>query len=158
LQRQLDRSGDGQSTLPALGFAQNRLGEKMKAEAVLHFTIPVKDLDRSEDFYTGVLGLTKVRRNNHMIFMRCGETYFVLTLSENPIAPNVGDKHDIHTAFIYRGERYDAMKQELAAKGVPVFKEEMREHGTFQGRSAYFHDPDRNVIEIMDLRGEPVPE
>ena len=130
----------------------------MKAEAVLHFTIPVKDLDRSEAFYTGILGLTKVRRNNHMVFMRCNDQYFVLTLSENPINPNVGDKHDIHTAFIYRGERYDQMKTFVAGKGHPIFKEEMREHGTFRGRSAYFLDPDRNVIELMDLQGEPVPE
>lgn len=134
------------------------MGGEMEAEGVLHFTIPVKDLDRSEAFYTGMLGLTKVRRNNHMVFMRCGQTYFVLTLSENEIAPNRGDKHDIHTAFIYRGERYDRMKDFVAEKGCRIFKEEMREHGTFRGRSAYFHDPDRNVIEIMDLQGEPVPE
>jgi catechol 2,3-dioxygenase-like lactoylglutathione lyase family enzyme len=130
----------------------------MKAEAVLHFTIPVKELDRSEAFYTGILGLTKVRRNNHMVFMRCENSYFVLTLSENEINPNVGDKHDIHTAFVFRGDAYDAMKKMLAEKNLRVFKEEMREHGTFRGRSAYFHDPDRNVIEIMDLHGEPVPE
>jgi catechol 2,3-dioxygenase-like lactoylglutathione lyase family enzyme len=130
----------------------------MQAEAVLHFTIPVKDLDRSEAFYTGVLGLTKVRRNNHMVFMRCENSYFVLTLSENDINPNVGDKHDIHTAFIYRGERYDAMKKELAERNIRIFKEEMREHGTFQGRSAYFHDPDRNVIEIIDLQNDPMAD
>jgi catechol 2,3-dioxygenase-like lactoylglutathione lyase family enzyme len=146
------------SAAPGSSLTGKTQGKKMQAEAVLHFTIPVKDLDRSEAFYTGVLGLTKVRRNNHMVFMRCENTYFVLTLSENDINPNQGDKHDIHTAFVYRGERYDAMKKELAEKNIRIFKEEMREHGTFQGRSAYFHDPDRNVIEIMDMRGEPVPE
>ncbi len=130
----------------------------MKAEGVLHFTIPVKDLDISEAFYTGVLGLTRVRRNNHMVFMRCADSYFVLTLSENPITPNVGDKHDIHTAFIYRGLAYDKMKTFLADQNIRIFKEEDRSHGTFQGRSAYFHDPDRNVIEIMDLHGSPIPE
>jgi catechol 2,3-dioxygenase-like lactoylglutathione lyase family enzyme len=130
----------------------------MKAEAVLHFAIPVKDLDRSEAFYTGILGLTKVRRNNHMVFMRCEDTYFVLTYSELPIKINDGDKHDIHTAFVYRGERYDQMKKFLAEKNIRIFKEEDRMHGTFRGRSAYFHDPDRNVIEIMDLREPPVAE
>jgi catechol 2,3-dioxygenase-like lactoylglutathione lyase family enzyme len=130
----------------------------MEAEAVLHFTIPVKDLDRSEAFYTQLLGLKKMRRNDHMVFMRCADQYFVLTLSENPINPNNGNKHDIHTAFIYRGERYDQMKALLAEKGHPIFHEELREHGTFRGRSAYFHDPDRNVIELMDLRGEPMAE
>jgi catechol 2,3-dioxygenase-like lactoylglutathione lyase family enzyme len=142
----------------AQAIATSKKGGRMKAEAVLHFTIPVTDLDASEAFYTGILGLTRVRRNAHMVFMRCDRSYFVLTLSENPINPNVGDKHDIHTAFVVRGANYDNMKKLLAEKGIRVFKEEDREHGTFRGRSAYFHDPDRNVIEIMDLQGEPVPE
>ena len=130
----------------------------MKAEAVLHFTIPVKNLDCSESFYTDMLGLTKIRRNSHMVFMRCEGSYFVLTLSENDINPNKDDKHDIHTAFVYRGGRYDEMKSFLKNKNIRIFHEEIREQGTFRGRSAYFHDPDRNVIEIMDLQGEPLPD
>ena len=46
----------------------------------------------------------------------------------------------------------------LAAKGINILKEEDRGDGTFQGRSAYFEDPDRNVLEIMDLRRGRVPE
>jgi catechol 2,3-dioxygenase-like lactoylglutathione lyase family enzyme len=46
----------------------------------------------------------------------------------------------------------------LAAHNVRIFKEEDRRSGTFHGRSAYFHDPDRNVIEIMDLVKGPVFE
>jgi hypothetical protein len=92
-----------------------------------------------------------------MVFMRCEGSYFVLTILENLIPLTVGDKHDIHTAFVYRGERYDRMKKELAAAAIRIFKEELREHGTFRGRSAYFHDPDQNIIEIIDLEGEPVP-
>jgi len=39
----------------------------------------------------------------------------------------------------------------LKENGIRVFKDEER-HGdaTFTGRSAYFHDPDRNVIELLD--------
>lgn len=124
----------------------------------VHFTIPVKDLDRSEAFYTGVLGLRKLRRNNHMVFMDAHGTSFVLTLSENPIEPNRGDKHDIHTAFRVSAAEYDRAKTELAEKGIRIFKEEDRPAGTFQGRSAYFHDPDRNVIEIIDLVRGPVAD
>ena len=125
---------------------------------VLHFTIPVKDLDRSEQFYVGLLGLQRVRRTGHMLFMRCGGANFVLTLSENPIDPNKGDRHEIHTAFQLTAENYDSAKQTLAAQNVRIFKEEDRRSGTFHGRSAYFHDPDRNVIEIMDLVKGPVFE
>ena len=127
-------------------------------EGFVHFTIPVKDLDKSEDFYTQVLGMRKLRRNNHMVFMEAHGTSFVLTYSENPIDPNVGDKHDIHTAFRVSPQAYDEAKTFLAGKGIRIFKEENRDGGTFHGRSAYFHDPDRNVIEIIDLRRGPVAE
>jgi len=46
----------------------------------------------------------------------------------------------------------------LARRGIRIFKEEDRRSGTFQGRSAYFHDPDRNVLEIIDLVRGPVAE
>ena len=130
----------------------------LKIEDVLHFTIPVKQLDRSEIFYTELLGLERIRRTGHMVFMRCGTANFVLTLSENPIEPNRGDRHEIHTAFTLTPENYDRAMLDLAARGIRVFKEETRKTGTFQGRSAYVHDPDRNVIELIDLVRGPVHE
>jgi catechol 2,3-dioxygenase-like lactoylglutathione lyase family enzyme len=130
----------------------------LKTQGVVHFTIPVKDLDRSERFYTQIMGMQRLRRNNHMIFMRAGADCFVLTYSENPIEPNAGNAHDIHHAFRVTAQDYDAAKAFLAQNGVHIFKEEDRRSGTFQGRSAYFHDPDRNVLEIIDLVRGPVAE
>jgi glyoxylase I family protein len=130
----------------------------LKTEGVLHFTIPVKDLDRAEKFYTEIMGMRRIRRNNHMVFMQAGEDCFVLTYSENPIEPNVGDAHDIHHAFRVTPQEYVRAKAFLAEKGIPILKEEHRRTGTFQGHSAYFHDPDRNVLEIMDLVRGPVGE
>lgn len=130
----------------------------IKTHGVLHFTIPVKDLDRSEKFYKEILGMQRLRRNDHMVFMQSNDDNFVLTYSEKPIDPNPDDKHDIHSAFRVTQEEYDRAKVFLRDKGIPLIKEEDRNKGTFQGRSAYFHDPDRNVIEIIDLRRGPVPE
>ena len=131
----------------------------LQVEGLVHFTIPVKDLDRSDTFYTEILGLKRIRRNNHMVFMRTpDDQYFVLTYSDNPIDPNVGDKHEIHTAFRVTSAEYDRALVFLASKQVRVFKQEDRCSGTFQGRSAYFHDPDRNVIEIIDLQKPPQDE
>jgi catechol 2,3-dioxygenase-like lactoylglutathione lyase family enzyme len=90
--------------------------------------------------------------------MRAGGDCFVLTCSEKPIDPNAGDGHDIHHAFRVTAEEYDRAKAFLAARGIRIFKEEDRRSGTFQGRSAYFHDPDRNVLEIIDLVRGPVAE
>ncbi len=124
----------------------------IKTEGLLHFTIPVKDLKSAEDFYAGILGFEVKRRSNHMLFTRAGGSWFVLTLSEKPIDPNFDDRHEIHTAFRVTGAAYDEAKAHLAKHGVRIFKEEDRRDGTFQGRSAYFHDPFRNVIEIIDLQ------
>ena len=130
----------------------------LKTQGVVHFTIPVKDLDRSEKFYTEIMGMERLRRNSHMVFMRAGEDCLVLTHSEKPIDPNAGDTHDIHHAFRVAAQDYEGAKAFLAQNGIHIFKEEDRRSGTFQGRSAYFHDPDRNVLEIIDLVRGPVAE
>ena len=130
----------------------------LKTQGVVHFTIPVKDLDRAERFYTQIMGMERLRRNDHMVFMRAGADCFVLTYSEKPVDPNAGDEHDIHHAFRVSAAEYDRAKAFLAERGIRILKEEHRRAGTFQGRSAYFHDPDRNVLEIIDLVRGPVPE
>ena len=130
----------------------------LKPRKLVHFTIPVKDLDRSEKFYTDMLGFQKVRRNEHMVFMRTGTDHFVLTKSHTPIDPNPGDDSAIHTAFLVDADHWDEAVSFLKSKGVKVIKEEDRRKGTFHGRSAYFHDPDRNVIEFIDLKNDPMQD
>jgi len=123
----------------------------LKVEGVLHFTIPVKDLARSEKFYTGVLGFEKIGGTDRIVFLRAGEDYFNLTYSENPITTNVGDRHEIHSAFRLTPQAYDEALRALPARGIEIFKQEDRRTGVFVGRSAYLRDPDNNVIELIDL-------
>ena len=127
----------------------------LKVEGVLHFTIPVKDLDRSERFYTETLGFEKIGRNDRIVFLRAGEDYFNLTYSENPITTNVGDRHEIHSDFRMTSRGYDEALRILPAQGVEIFKQEDRRVGVFVGRSAYIRDPDSNVIELIDLVRAP---
>ena len=127
----------------------------LKVEGVLHFTIPVKDLDRSERFYTDTLGFEKIGRNDRIVFLRAGQDYFNLTYSENPITTNVGDRHEIHSAFRMTPSGYDEALRTLPAQGVEIFKQEDRRVGVFVGRSAYIRDPDNNVIELIDLVRAP---
>jgi glyoxylase I family protein len=127
----------------------------LKVEGVLHFTIPVKDLDRSEKFYTDVLGFEKIGRNDRIVFLRAGDDYFNLTYSENPITTNAGDRHEIHSAFRMTPLSYDEALRNLPAQGIEIFKQEDRRAGVFVGRSAYIRDPDNNVIELIDLVRAP---
>ena len=126
-----------------------------KVEGVLHFTIPVKDLDRSEKFYADILGFTKIARTERIVFMRAGDDFFNLTYSENPITQNAAGRHEIHSAFIGVPHIYEDLRKSLPEKGVEIFKEEDRRAGVFVGRSAYIRDPDGNVIEFIDLKRAP---
>jgi len=128
-----------------------------KTEGVLHFTIPVKNLDRSEKFYAEVLGFEKVGRTDRIVFMRAGDDFFNLTFSENPITLNVEGRHEIHSAFRVTPQIYEEALKLLPAKGIEIFKQEDRRQGVFVGRSAYIRDPDGNVIEFIDLKRAPAP-
>jgi catechol 2,3-dioxygenase-like lactoylglutathione lyase family enzyme len=130
----------------------------LKTEGVLHFTIPVKNLDRSEKFYTEILGFKKIGRTDRIVFMRAGDDYFNLTFSENPITLNAGSRHEIHSAFRMTPQAYDEALRILPAGGIEIFKQEERRVGVFVGRSAYIRDPDGNVIEFIDLLREPVEQ
>jgi catechol 2,3-dioxygenase-like lactoylglutathione lyase family enzyme len=126
-----------------------------KVEGVLHFTIPVTDLDRSEKFYAETLGFIKIARTDRIIFMRAGDDFFNLTYSENPITQNAAGRHEIHSAFKVTPQGYDETLKLLPAKGVEIFKQENRRAGVFVGRSAYIRDPDGNIIEFIDLLRAP---
>ena len=130
----------------------------IKTEGVLHFTIPVKDLDRAEKFYTELLGFEKVGRTERIVFLRAGGgDFFNLTYSENPITLNAGSRHEIHSAFKVTPQTYEDTIKRLPEEGVAIFKEEDRQSGVFVGRSAYIRDPDGNVIEFIDLKCAPAP-
>ena len=120
----------------------------IKTHGVLHFTIPVKDLDRAEKFYTEIMGMKKVRRNKHMAFLCAGEDPFVCTYSEKPVDPNPEKGTAIHHAFRVTPEEYDKAIKFLGAQGIALLKEEDRRDGTFHGRSAYFNDPDGISFEF----------
>jgi glyoxylase I family protein len=123
----------------------------IKTKGILHITIPVSDLARSRAFYTDVLGLEFIAQapkdNPHFVFLKSGADYVVLGREANR-----GRFSDIiHHAFLVDGDAYDATVAELKAKGVDVFREDERHDGVFTGRSAYFHDPDNNALEVIHL-------
>jgi len=130
----------------------------LKTEGVLHFTIPVKNLDRAEKFYTENLGFEKVGRTERIVFLRAGSDFFNLTYCENPIALNAGNRHEIHSAFRVSPQTYEETLKNLPAKGIEIFKQEDRQTGVFVGRSAYIRDPDGNVIEFIDLKRAPAKQ
>ncbi len=122
----------------------------IKTLGVAHFTLAVTDTVRSMAFYVDILGMTPVQVNHErgMVFLDCGGDCIILTKSDAKIDPN---DHDVHHAFIVAEEYYENAKDQLRAKGINIFLEEDRQGGAVNGPRAYFHDPDGNVLEIINL-------
>ena len=122
----------------------------IKTLGVAHFTLAVTDTVRSMAFYVDILGMTPVQVNHErgMVFLDCGGDCIILTKSDAKIDPN---DHDVHHAFIVAEEEYENAKNQLRAKGINIFLEEDRQGGAVNGPRAYFHDPDGNVLEIINL-------
>ena len=123
----------------------------LKTRGIAHFTIPVTDTERSEAFYTEKLGL-KVVQSSHergMVFLDSGGDCLILARVDKPIS--TAGQHDVHHAFIVDHEDYQPSLDALRAAGVEILFEEDRQGGAVNGPRAYFHDPDMNVLEIIDL-------
>jgi catechol 2,3-dioxygenase-like lactoylglutathione lyase family enzyme len=127
----------------------------IEPRSVVHFSIPVSDIEASRKFYTEILGLTLVQAApaGGMMFLRAGNDHVILAKCDQPIQRNADDSRRAHHAFKVDADKYEDAKAFLASKGVEVFEEEDRKKGVFVGRQFYIHDPDGNVIELSEWDG-----
>ena len=126
---------------------------KINTRGVLHFTLPVTDMEKAKTFYMDLLGFTLLTESPRMAFMQSGDDYFILARSLTPIEPNTPGDVRVHHAFLVDGEDYDSARRTMEEAGIEVMLEEHRKHGAFTGRQFYVHDPDGNVIELIDFEG-----
>ena len=123
----------------------------IKTRGVAHFTIPVTDTRRAEAFYTEKLGLVAIQSNHErgMVFLDSAGDCIILARVDGPIS--TAREEDVHHAFIVDREDYAPALESLREGGVEILFEEDRQGGAVNGPRAYFHDPDGNVLEIIDL-------
>ena len=129
---------------------------RIEPRGVVHFSIAVSDLEASSRFYTEVLGLKQIfyARDFKMVFLTAGKDHVILCKSETPIQPNPAGQRRVHHAFAVDPAAYDSAKAVLQQNGVEIIDEENRTTGIFTGRQMYFHDPDRNVLELTEWQGK----
>jgi len=119
----------------------------MKITQSLHAALVISNLERSEQFYSRVLGLEKVDRKlkNPGIWYQIGSFQVHLILAAT-IMPDPVDHEKLgrnrHLAFAVAN--LDVAKQQLIAHNCPV-------QMSASGRSALFtQDPDGNIIELSE--------
>jgi catechol 2,3-dioxygenase-like lactoylglutathione lyase family enzyme len=128
-----------------------KASDMIKTTGILHFTIGVRDHIAAAEFYSGLLGCRHMRSNERYSFMQCGGSYFVLAKIPHHVNPNNPGEDAHHHAFMVEAPEFDRALAILAARGIPLVRYSDEGHTTFPGRHAYFHDPDGNCIEIIDL-------
>ena len=121
-------------------------GGGLPVTGVSELVLEVVDLEASERFYAGVLGLPVVDRwpDREAIWVMAGErTRIGLWRPQVGLAGGRGGLH-VHFALHIAETDYDAAVERLRAQGMEI--EEIAFEGA--GRSVYVDDPDGNVVEL----------
>jgi catechol 2,3-dioxygenase-like lactoylglutathione lyase family enzyme len=128
----------------------------LKTHGVLHFSLPVTDLDRSRQFYEGILGMKVVEQSPRMVFLQTGDDFLILAKGNDLMKYDSSKATPVHHAFKVKPEDFQASIDDLRKNGVEVFNIEERNAGVFWGPQAYFLDPDGNKLEIYAGPGAKV--
>jgi catechol 2,3-dioxygenase-like lactoylglutathione lyase family enzyme len=113
--------------------------------------IYVTDLQQTENFYKGKLGLKVIGRvEGRHIFFSAGNSVLLCFIAEatrdiHMHLPAHGASGQIHFAFEIKKEEYESAKKEILEKNIYIEYEQEWKENT---RSFYFRDPDGHLIEI----------
>ncbi|HEY3115113.1 MAG TPA: VOC family protein [Chloroflexota bacterium] len=129
---------------------------------LVHFSLPVNDVEESLRFYTEVLGMKyrgPVGREGRCVM--AGDVNIILVGREHPRPFEEPMEHNgslCHQAFQVSSADFDLATEGLAEQGIKVDEVEWRRKGTFTGRSLYFYDPSGNRLELNDPNPPVWPE
>jgi catechol 2,3-dioxygenase-like lactoylglutathione lyase family enzyme len=106
-----------------------------------HLTLAVSSVERSVDFYVGILGCHPVARWPVGAYLTAGG--FWLALVEDKEARSHPLPEYTHFAFHVSAEGFAALSERIRSSGARIFQENQTE-----GESLYFLDPDGHNLEI----------
>ena len=126
----------------------------IKVTELDHIVLNVSDIDRSLDFYANVLGL-KIERLDEFRAGKIGfpsariNEHTIIDLFPSKESGDRGPGNLNHFCVVVEKEDFSGIVDYLKARDVVVLKGPISRWGA-RGRatSVYFHDPDKNEIEI----------
>ncbi len=123
----------------------------IRIQGIDHVAINCRDLERSLEFYTKVLGLPITKREPSKpgieYFLDCGPALVGLIQGDSAKGehPLKGDGlGGNHVSFRVRTGDFDSVVETLKRQKVPIHFSKKRE----KSWSVYFEDPDGNKLEI----------
>ena len=133
----------------------------LKIEGVTHWSIPVNDLNESEEFYGELLGLAAKGRlgNNTMSCFNVGDHNILLCERSSPVDGQLAEDGGAHHSFTVSPQTFNEACKVFHAKGIEIDDLTYRGQGFFTGRELYFYDPSGNRLELRDPTwSEGMPE
>ena len=125
-------------------------GTSIKLDGINHFALNVRNMDRAEAFYTGILGFPVIMRTETQGGLKHVEVdagNVAIALFESPdLDLEAGQKimtddGYLHYAYSAPADRVDEIIQTLKDNGVKM-------DGEPRNHSVYFFDPDGHQLEI----------
>jgi catechol 2,3-dioxygenase-like lactoylglutathione lyase family enzyme len=121
-----------------------------KLDGILETSLYVDDLEKSMDFYTGVLGLDVVGSwDDRLSALRLADRQILLLCRKGASASMNPGGHDgdgrLHLALAVSKPELAAWEEWLEKCGVEI---EERTSWELGGQSIYFRDPDQHLIEL----------
>ena len=124
----------------------------MKTERIDHLVLTVADIERTLDFYQRVMGMKKVVFGEGRVALCFGQQKINLHQSGREFEPKAGKAQagSADLCFVIDDPVATAI-DELHELGVEIIEGPVRRSGACGDiLSAYFRDPDRNLIEISN--------
>lgn len=123
----------------------------MEFTQVKETCIYIKDLDKSQEFYHGLLGMEVISKvEGRHVFFRAGTSVLLCFIAEATKNETNLPRHYAegkqHFAFEVTQENYESTKNEMKEKGIPITHLQKWKD---QLESFYFEDPDGHVLEIV---------
>ena len=123
----------------------------MRVQSLGHVVLKVQSIERSEAFYSQVLGIpviSRISRPVHMTFFSLGNHHdlAIIAIGEHAPTPDPTATRLAHVAFKIgdTDEQFSSMMADLDGEGVPILYEADRAFT----KSVHLLDPDGNEVEL----------
>ncbi len=130
----------------------------LQVQGVVHWSIPVNNLDESEKFYGEILGLESKGRlgGSKMSCFKAGSHNILLCERKEALTRTPQQDNRLHHAFMVSPDMWERGARLLHERGVKIAEAVVyREKGHFTGRELYFLDPSGNMLELCDPNWKP---
>lgn len=112
---------------------------------ILHVRLECKHLERMKEFYTRFLKMELKEENSGSFTVKAGQSRLTFTKREN--------QPYYHICFRTNERFFDSMFEKIESALLPNEKGEVSMY--WKGKQAYFHDPEGNVLEMLERKDVP---